>query len=171
MRRACSLVTLFALLLLTGCAGVLRTPDEAHEVAAMLANHERLASLKTEEQRREFNVARTAFEHTANDTTRLNLALAMLLPHAPWHDDARVQWLLGGIEAPPGEQHSAHHDFAQLLLRLLSERQRAQRDEQRKADQLVIQLREERRRNEELQQKIESLRDIDREMRTRRKAP
>jgi hypothetical protein len=95
----------------------------------------------------------------------------MLLPRAPWRDDARVQLLLGGIEAAPDEQHSARYDLAQLLLRLLSERQRAQRDEQRKVDQLVIQLREERRKTEDMQQKIEALRAIDREMGMQRKAP
>ena len=137
----------------------------------MLANYERLAMLKTEEQRREFNAAQAAFERTPNDTTRLKLALAMLLPRAPWHDDARVHVLLGGVEAAPDRQPSARHDFAQFLLRLVAERQRAQRDEQRKADQLGLQLREERSRTEELQQKIESLRTIDREMHMRKKAP
>ena len=157
--------------LLTGCASTPTPPDEAHEVAALLANHERLATLKAEEQRREFLGAQAAYERTANDTTRLNLALAMLLPRAPWRDDARVQSLLSGIDAARGEQPSARHDLAQLLLRLVAERQRAQRDEQRKADQFVHQLREERRKIEEMQQKIESLRTIDRETRMRRTAP
>ena len=113
--------------------------------------------MKTEEQRREFNAAQAAYDKTANDTTRINLALAMLLPRAPWRDDARIHSLLGGVEASPDKQPSARYDFAQLLLKLLSERQRAQREERRKT--------------EEMQQKIESLRAIDREMGMRRKAP
>jgi hypothetical protein len=48
---------------------------------------------------------------------------------------------------------------------------RAQRDEQRKGDSLSQQLREERRKLEEAQQKIDSLRAIDRESRMRRKSP
>jgi len=171
MKRLRAVPALVAIVLLAGCAGSPPVPDPAHEVAAALANHERMATLKVEEQRREFNAARVAYERAPNDTTRLDLALVMLLPRVPWRDDARVQLLLGDIEAAPDGQHSARHDLAQLLLRLLSERQRAQRDEQRKADQLVIQLREERRKVEDLQQKIESLRAIDRETGMQRKAP
>jgi hypothetical protein len=157
--------------LAAGCAGISTAPDEAQEVAAMLGSHERLATLKVDEQRREFNAALAAHEQTANDTTRLKLALVMLLPRAPWRDDARVQALLGAIEAAPAGQSSVRHDLAQLLLRLMAERHRAQRDEQRKAEQIAQQLREERRKSEEMQQKIESLRSIDRETYKRKKVP
>jgi outer membrane murein-binding lipoprotein Lpp len=171
MKRVRSLSAVVAIVLMGGCASTPPPPDEAHQMAGLLANYERLATLKTEEQRREFIAAQAAYDQKPNDTTRLNLALAMLLPRAPWRDDARVQVLLSGVEATAGEQHSARHDLAQLLLRLLAERQRAQRDEQRKADQLANQVREERRKVEEMQQKIESLRAIDRETQIQRKAP
>ena len=178
MKRLCTLAAVVVIALLAGCASIpppYPPPDEAHEVAVMLASHERLATAKTEEQRSELNAAQTAYERTPNDTTRLSLALAMLLPrtygYGAGRDDARIQSLLRGIEAAAGERHSARHDLAQLLLRLLAERQHAQRDEQRKVDQLVQQLNEERHKTEELQQKIESLRAIDREIRMRRKAP
>ncbi|MCX7147785.1 MAG: hypothetical protein NT042_16755, partial [Sulfuritalea sp.] len=115
--------------------------------------------------------AQASHDRAANDTTRLNLALLMLLPRAPWRDDARIQLLLGGIEAAPGSQRSARHDLAQLLLKQVAERQRTQRDEQRKTEQLAQQLREEKRKNEEMQQKIESLRTIDRETYKRKKTP
>ena len=170
MKRLRALSAVLALLL-AGCAGTPSPPDEAREVARVLANYRRLATLKTEEQRREFNAAHLDHERMANDTTRLNLAVTMLLPQVPWRDDARVQSLLGAIPTAPGEQPSARHDLAQLLLRLVAERQRVQRDDQRKADQLAHQLREERRKIEEMQQKLESLRAIDRETRRRRKAP
>lgn len=171
MKRTRTLSAVIAFVLVAGCGSIPTASDEAREVAAMLAHHERLATLKIDEQRREFNAALAAHEQTANDTTRLTLALAMLLPRAPWRDDARVQLLLGGIAAAPGGQHSARHDLAQLLLRLVAERQRTQRDEQRKAEQLAQQLREERRKSEEMQQKIESLRTIDRETYKRKKSP
>ena len=171
MKRVHCLAAVVGVALMAGCASTPPPPDEAREVATVLASHERLATLKTEEQRREFMAAQAAYERTANDTTRLNLALAMLLPRAPWRDDARLQLLLNGIEAAPGERPAARHDLAQLLLRLVAERQRLQRDEQRKADQFAHQLREERRKIEEMQQKIESLRTIDRETRMRRTAP
>ena len=171
MKHLCSAAVILALVLIAGCTGIPTAADESQEVAGMLANFERLATLKPEEQRREFNAAQAAHERMPNDTTRLNLALALLLPRAPWRDDARVQSLLGGVEAAAGEQRSARHDLAQLLSRLVAERQRTQRDEQRKAEQFAQQLREEKRKAEEMQQKIESLRTIDRETYIRRKAP
>jgi outer membrane murein-binding lipoprotein Lpp len=171
MKLLRSHAAILAILLIAGCASIPPAPDEAQEVAGMLADFERLATLKLDEQRREFNAAQAAHDRASNDTTRLNLALAMLVPRVPWRDDARIQLLLGGIEAAPGGQRSARYDLAQLLLRLVGERQRTQRDEQRKAEQLTHQLREERRKSEEMQQKIESLRTIDRETYIRRKAP
>lgn len=171
MKRLRSPAAILAVMLIAGCASISPAPDEAQEVAEMLANHERLATLKIDEQRREFNAALAAHEQTVNDTTRLNLALAMLVPRVPWRDDARVQSLLGGIATLPGGPRSARHDLAQLLLRQVAERQRTQRDEQRKTEQLAQLLREERRKSEEMQQKIESLRTIDRETYMRRKAP
>ena len=60
---------------------------------------------------------------------------------------------------------------AQRLAGLLAESQQALRDEQRKVDQLVRQLREERRKTEEAQQKIDSLRSIDKDMHKQRKEP
>ncbi len=173
VRSLSAFIAAAAVALLAGCAS---SPapratlfDEAHAVAGMLANYERLASTKTEDQRNEISTAQAAFEQTPNDTTRLNLALAMLLPRAPGHDEARIQSLLSGIRKSP--QHSAHHDLAQLLLRLMAERQSAQRDDQRKQDQLLQQLHEEQRKSEEMQQKIEALLAIDKEMRMRRKEP
>ena len=166
-----SLAATLALVLIAGCTGIPPAADEAQEVAGMLANFERLAALKTEDQRHEFATAQAAHEKAPTDATRLNLALMMLLPRAPWRDDARVHSLLGGIESASTERRSARHDLAQLLLRLVAERQRTQRDEQRKAEQLSQQLREEKRKAEEMQQKIDSLRTIDRETHIRRKAP
>ncbi len=160
-----------AIALLAGCAGTLGVPGEAREVVAMLAAHEHMAAAKPEEQRREFNAAQAAFEREATDVTRLNLALTLLLPRAPWRDDARVQSLLSGVGTAGDGQASPRRDFAQLLLRLVAERQRAHRDELRKAESLGQQLREERRRSEEMQQKIESLRSIDRDLRKSRRTP
>lgn len=171
MKRVRSLPAILAMVLIAGCTGIPSAPDEAQEVAGMLAHFELLATLKPEEQRREFSAAQTAHERAPNDTTRLNLVLVMLLPRAPWRDDARVQSLLGGVETTSGDRRSARHDLAQFLLRLVAERHRTQRDEQRKAEQLAHQLREERRKAEEIQQKIDSLRAIDRETYIRRKTP
>lgn len=145
--------------------------DSAGEVAALLANYRRLRALSSDEQRPEVNAAQLAFERTPNDATRLELALALLLPHAPWRDEARLRQLLSGIEAAPGQPGAARHDLAQLLLELLAERQRERYAGRRKLEQLTRQLREERQKTDDMQQKIDSLRAIDRDMMLQRKAP
>lgn len=175
MKPDFSFLIVSAIALLTGCANVRpaptapAAPEETHELSATLANYERLTTLKTEEQRNEFNAAQSAYDRIPNDETRLNLALALVLPRAPWRNDARAESLLSSIGTTAGKQDSARHGLAQLLLRLMAERQQVLRDDKNRMDQLVSQLREERRRSEELEHKIELLRNIDREMRLPRK--
>ena len=171
MKPLNSLIAILAVALLAGCAGnpfQPAPPDAANQVAAMLARYQRVALLKPEEQRGEFEAAQAAYERTPNDATRLGLVLALLLPRAPSRDDARVLTLLGAIEAPAEGQSSVRFDLAQLLLGLVNEQKRTQRDDQRKLDQLGHQLREEKRKTDDVQQKLDSLRAIDREMRQRR---
>lgn len=152
MRSVLVLATIVCLALLTGCATTPKPPDEAQEIADMLSHYDYLATLKAEEQRRELIAAQLLHERTPNDTTRLNLALVLLLPRAPWHDDIRAQVLLGNIK-----QHSARHGLAQILLKLITECQQEQREERRKI--------------EEMQQKLDALRAIDKDMGSRRKIP
>ena len=169
MRRL--VAALAALLLLAGCASLRPAADETAEVVAMLARYDRLATLKGEELRHEFSATQEAHDRAPSDSTRLHLALAMLLPRAPWRDEGRVLLLLGAVAAAPGEQRSPRRDLAQFLLTMVTERQRTQHDEQRKLDQLGSQLREERRKGEDMRKKIESLLSIDKDMRTRRREP
>ena len=184
MRRLITLLAASMLTLMAGCASM-QPADEAQQLGATLGYFERLASASHEEQGSALIDAEAAFERSPNDATRLDLALALLLQPAPRRDDARVELLLAGIGPAPAGQTSARHDLAQHLRRRVGERLRAQEDGQRKADQLLQQsgkerqrsdellqqLSKERRRAEELQQKLKSLEAIDRDMRTRRKAP
>lgn len=168
--KALRLALSLLVVLTAGCGSQLFRPDEAREVAGMLDHYRRTAAATPDEQRRDLVAAQAAYDKTPGDAARLALSLALLLPQAT-HDDARVEALLGAVAAGSGGQASARYDLAQTLLVLLTERQRLQRDDLRKQEQLSHQLREERRRSEELQQKIDSLRAIDRELRSRRSTP
>lgn len=156
---------------MAGCTGPLLRPDEAQEVAALLATYRDAAATAADEQRRELATAQAAYDKEQTDVTRLGLALAMLLPQVAARDETRVQSLLAGVSAAGGDAASARYDLAQTLLAIVAARQRAQREDQRKLDQLARQVREEKHRNEELQQKIESLRAIDRDLRGKRRIP
>jgi hypothetical protein len=110
--------------------------------------------MPADEQRREYQAAQAAFEQQPGDLQRLRLALLLSLARAPWRDDTRTLQLLAGMEAVPAGQPSPRRDLAVLIQKLVAERQR--------------QLREEHRKVEDLQQKLDSLRAIDRDTRQRR---
>ena len=142
---------LLVLLALYGCAETPKVADEASEVINLLDYHERLHTMSSEEQRREYQAAQVAYENRAGDLQRLRLALLLTLPRTSWRDDARALHLLGGLKAAPPGQTSPRRDLALLIQKLVAERQR--------------QIREENRKIEDLQQKIDALRAIDLDIR------
>jgi len=178
-----------ALALVTGgCALVPDLPStEPVQVSEMLAFFHRLNLMTPAEQRSEFDRAQAAYEKSPDDAKRLRLVLVFVLPKAPWRDDARALKLLEGVDVVPDEQSSPRRDLVLLIDRLVGERLRLVREEQRKSDLLhqqneafreelrkidVLQqkldaLREEYRKSDVLQQKLEGLREIDRDQRKR----
>jgi hypothetical protein len=149
------LATVAAALLLGGCAATPWTAAETREVIELLDFHDRLTGMAADELRREYQAAQAAFDKQPGDVQRLRLALLLTLTRAPWRDDARALQLLGGMEAVPPGQPAPRRDLAVLIQKLVAERQRQVREEHRKV--------------EDLQQKLDSLRAIDRE--TRQKPP
>jgi hypothetical protein len=165
-------------LLLGGCAAVPERLPERTQVENLLAYYHRLSSAALDVQRKEHLDAIAANDHAPDDGTRLRLALTLMLPGVPWRDDARVAQLLGAVDAASGGQSSPRHDFVVLIERMLQLR----REEQKRCDQKVDTLREDKRRLEQrlevareeckkaevLQQKLDELRDIDRDLRSKR---
>lgn len=163
--RALGLTMILALL--AGCAGTLSPRTEADEVAALLDQFHRLAAAPAEEQRQAVATAQTALERADGELPRLRLALLLALPQAAGRDEARIVALLAPLDQPATEEPSPRRSLAALLARQARQaldRQRAARDEQRH---LETALREERRRTQEFQQKLEALRSIDRDLRRR----
>lgn len=154
-RRALRCLAVALSLALAGCAGTPWLSGEDREVIELLDYHEKLNGMAADAQRREYQATQAAFERQANDQLRLRLALLLTLPRTPWRDDARALQLLGGLEAVPADRPSPKRDLALLIQKLVGERQRQLRDEHRKV--------------EDLQQKLDALRSIDRE--TRQKPP
>jgi hypothetical protein len=143
-------------------------PGDAREAFALLDRYDRVASQSIDEQKREYAAAQAAYDTKASDNARLRLALALSLPQAPWRDDARVialtaEWTNDG-------RPSLRREVAQLLYRLTVERQRQVKEEQRRVDaaQQAEQkrtdglLHDEHKKVEDLQQKLDALREIDR---------
>lgn len=153
--------------LVAGCAGTLPSRTEAEEVAELLDRYHRLAGAPVEDQRKAVAAAQAAFDQTGGEFQRLHLGLLLSLPHASGREEARIVALLAPLDTAPGAQASPRRGLAALLARsarLALDRQRVAREEHRH---LETGLRDEQRRNQELQQKLEALRSIDRDLRRR----
>lgn len=166
------------LLALAGCAGTPGRNGEASEVIELLDYYGRLVAMPADVQVRAYQDAQTNFERQPGNLQRLRLALVLTLPRAPWRDDARLLQLIESIAEAPLDNVSPHRDFALALQKLVSERLRLLREEQRKAEDvqqklqnLLVerqrQLREEHRKVEDFQEKVDALRAIDRDTRLR----
>lgn len=181
-------------LMAAGCGTVLTpgstsapSPSELRQASDPLTYFRLLLQMAPDEQRSEHQAALARHDANSTDENRIRLVLTLLIPEAPWRDDAWVSRLLAAdASLQPGTQNP-YGDLAFLLERLLGERMRLLREESRKleaAQQRMASLREENRKlealkqkmdamNEEcrkaedLQKKLEGLREIDRELRKR----
>jgi hypothetical protein len=179
--RLIAIVALALLSGLTGCATMVLPQRDAGRtpVEDLLAYYHRISVATPEMQRREFTEATTAQERAPDNGTRLRLALTLMLPGAPWRDDARAAQLLAAVELPEKDANvAAQRDFVVLLEKMLQGRREEQkkceqkldalRDDRRKLEQRYESAREECKRADLLQQKLDELRDIDRDLRSKR---
>ena len=123
---------------------------ERAEVSALLAYYQDVQGLTAEEQKREHQAISHGFTRDRSELSRLKLALLMCLPQAPWRDDARLLVLLEGASSRKAAPDSPLRHFVGLLQRMIQERLREQR------------------RAEELQQKLDSMVEIERSLRERK---
>ncbi|MEZ5614959.1 MAG: hypothetical protein R3E35_07065 [Rhodocyclaceae bacterium] len=115
----------------------------------MLAYYQALLAMPPDELKREYQGVSRAFAIEPGEPARLRLAMLLCVPGAAWHDDARLLALLdaaASLKAPPD---SPRRRFVVLLQKLVAERQR------------------ERRRADELQQKLDAMVTIERSLRER----
>lgn len=134
--------------------------SEATQATELLSYYHRLTQMPPEEQRREFGAVQAGYEKAPNDDNRIRLALALLIPEAPWRDDAQVLKLLAADTSLQQGKPSPRGDLALLLDRLVGERLRLLREENRKLEavqQKMTAFREEQRKVEALKQKLETM--------------
>lgn len=173
------LVLLLALLALAGCASTAPSEpdwqDGERAAAQLLDEYRRVLALPADAQQREYQIAMAALDQNANSMQRLRVALLMTLPRAPWRDDTRLLQLLDESAAGTREDEAALRDLALLVQKLVLERLQLMREELRKAGEAQHrlqnllaerqrQLNDERRRSVELEQKVDALRSIDRDI-------
>ncbi len=124
-------------------------PIEDQQMLALLADLQRYGTLSNDDLRRERDNATAALTRQRTDANRVRLAVLYTLVHATPQDDQRALQLFDNVaRSNPGPM--AIKQLAAVLQVQITERQRAVRDEQQKADKAI--------------QKLEALREMERSL-------
>jgi hypothetical protein len=124
-------------------------PTEDQQLIALLADLQRYATLSPDDLRREVANASAALTRQHTDANRVRLAVLFTMVRATPADDQRALQLFDNVaKANPGSP--AIKGLAAVLQAQVTERQRAVRDEQQKADKVI--------------QKLEALREMERSL-------
>jgi hypothetical protein len=124
-------------------------PTEDQQMLALLADLQRYGTLPSDDLRRERDNATAALTRQRTDANRVRLAVLYTLVHATPQDDQRALQLFDNVaRSNPGSM--GIKQLAAVLQLQITERQRAVRDEQQKADKAI--------------QKLEALREMERSL-------
>lgn len=127
--------------------------EEAEEALALLVDLQKLVQASPDEQRRELAAATQALARQKSDVARLRLGMLQSLP-AAGADDARA---LATLEPIVKQGNGPARMVATVLIAQLGERQRAVREEKKRA--------------EDLQQKLDALKALERSLLGRERKP
>ena len=128
--------------------------EEAEEALALLVDLQKLVLASADEQKRELAAATQALARQKSDAIRLRLGMLQSLPAAGGGDDARA---LATLEPIVKQGSGPTRMVAAVLIAQLGERQRAVREEKKRA--------------EDLQQKLDALKALERSLLGRERKP
>lgn len=122
--------------------------EDEQQALSLLSYLGELLGASGDDQKRELQNASQQFQKTKSDVNRVRLAVLYALPNTSFQDDAKAIGLLEGLGAKhPG---TPVREFAAYLQAQILDRQRQVREEQKRAD--------------AIQQKLDSLKAIERSM-------
>ena len=130
----------------------LKLPEDQEQSLALLLEMTRAASASADDLRKEFTGAQNAFNKDKSSVNRLRFAWLSALLGPAAGDDARLSGLLEPLVAKTGGLALTHplRPVAELILTQISERTRQVREEQKRAD--------------ALQQKLDALKAIEKQL-------
>ncbi|MEO6929759.1 MAG: hypothetical protein ABI190_11405 [Casimicrobiaceae bacterium] len=123
-------------------------PSEDLEALVLMSDLARYNALSADDVKRELATVTQTFRTARNDGNRVRLAILFTMTHSP-QDDLRAQQLLDNV-AKSGGARSAVKELAAVLQAQVTERTRALREEQTRANDAV--------------QKLEALRQMERSL-------
>lgn len=165
-----------ALLLLSGCALLPQTPAPtttpgwsgpafgANSVEEALRYYAHIKKLPPAELVKEYEGVRQAFERKHDDFSRIQYALLLTMPKAPFQDEGKALKLLEGWQR---DDAGGLRRFGAFLATQLTEQKRLEDS----ADTLRAKLKDEQHRADEAETKLNALKSIERSMLHRRTTP
>ena len=129
-----------------------KLPDDQEQSLALLVEMARATGGSADDLRKEYNAAQNAFNKERTPVNRMRYAWLSALLGPGAGDDARLQGLLEPLLAKNGGLAATHplRPVADVLLAQIAERTRQVRDEQKRAD--------------ALQQKLDALKAIEKQL-------
>jgi hypothetical protein len=121
--------------------------DEEQQALSLLSYLGQLVGASVEDQKREYQNASQQFQKAKSDANRVRLAALLMLPNTTFQDDVKAMTVLEGLSS---KNTSPVRELAVFLHAQLVERQRQVREEQKRAD--------------AIQQKLDNLKAIERSL-------
>lgn len=132
----------------------------------LLDYYRQLTQLKSVELSREYESVRKGFENRPSDSRRIQLSMLLSLPGTTFRDDTAALALLQGWTRDKRSQDSALRPLAAMIQSYLQDLRRTDDALQTQ----LVKLRDEQRRAEALQQKLEALLEMEMKMIEREQA-
>ncbi len=121
--------------------------EDDQQALSLLGFLGQISSASMDDQKREYQNASQQFQKAKTDVNRLRFAALLMLPNTAFQDDAKALGVLEGVSA---KNASPIRELALFLHGQLAERQRQVREEQKRAD--------------AIQQKLDNLKAIERSL-------
>jgi hypothetical protein len=137
-----------------------RLAQRPSESAALLDYYANLRTKTATGQRQELEELRREFAAGSAEAARIKLAMVYLLPGAAVRNEVQAAQLLDPYARGDTRADSPFRGIAQLLLAHLDQSRRLEAGAQAQA----AKLREEQKRSEELQRKLDALKEVERAM-------
>lgn len=161
-----SLLVLFYCVVFAGCAhsdSVATTRDglfaslRGPETSEVLAYFQRIKTLSIEVLTAEHAAATQTLARQKSDAIRLKLALLLLLPNTPFKDEGRAAAL---AEEALNNKAADMKNLALLVVAVATEQKR----QEERLQQLTLKLKEEEKRTDAAQQKLDALKSIEKDL-------
>ena len=131
-----------------------------NDVTALLSYSQRIRVLSAESLATEYALATQALAKQRSDSNRLKLALLLALPNAPFRDDSRAVALAEETLNNKASDSAELKSLAQYIAAVAGEQKR----QEDRFQQLSQKLKEEEKRSEALQQKLDALKSIEKDL-------